>query len=405
MLLPKKLIIIALLGMISGFTLMISGNSLNFWLAKEGEDVTIIGIFTLVSLPYAINFIWAPLFDYVKLPFLSKKLGHRLSWIFLLHILLSINIYILSINDPKDNLWLFAMIATGISFLASAQDSVMGALKTEIIHKNQQPAVSGIYIFGYRIGMLLSSSGAIYLSIYVKWAFIYKIFSLSVVIFSILLISLARKVTIKPTPQEEIYLGKGFFASILKPIGTTSYLLMVLLFLILYRLPDNFISAMINPFLLHIGYNEYDIAIAGKLFGVVSALIGGFIASSIMQKSDILRSLLLFGAIHTISHTMFIVQEAYGKNLYLLFFVTGFESITSGMTMAAYIAFIASLCKGNFRATQYAFFSSMMGVSRAILPAVSGLIVASFNWQIFYLFVTIISLPPLAIIYYWRRKS
>ncbi len=376
-----KLLIIWLFGLISGFTLMITGNTLNYWLAKENVDLKSIGIFAFILIPYSINFLWAPFFDSVYLGRLSKILGHRLSWICLIQIFLSITIFALSTLTPKDNIILFALISLIISFFSSAQDTVLGAFRTEIIAKELQGSTSGIYIFGYRIGMLISSSGAIYLSRYLGWNNVYKIFSLLVLIYSAILVvttSHLKDMLIHETYSNNIYLNSfgrmniiNFIKNILKPVGSFSLVFLIIIFLILYRLPDNFISMMVNPFLINIGYNEFEIASAGKFFGVLSAIIGGLIASIVMKKKNILDSLMIFGIIHALAHTLFIVQQIYGKNLPLLFVTIGLENVTGGMTMAAYIAFIAFICQGKFRATQYSFFSSMMGFSRAIFPALS----------------------------------
>jgi PAT family beta-lactamase induction signal transducer AmpG len=191
---------------------------------------------------------------------------------------------------------------------------------------------------------------------------------------------------------------RNFMQNILRPVGTFSSVFWIIIFLILYRLPDNFINMMINPFLIHIGYNELEIASTGKFFGSISAIIGGLLASLIMKKKNILDSLLIFGMIHAIAHTLFIVQEIYGKNLPLLCITIGFEGVTGGMVMTAYVAFIASICQGKFRATQYSFFSSMMGFSRSIFPALSGYIVVQFGWQSFFTFITIATIPSLVLL-------
>jgi PAT family beta-lactamase induction signal transducer AmpG len=409
----SKLFIICLFGVISGFTLMITGNTLNYWLAKEHIDLQLVGIFAFILLPYSITFLWAPIFDTIVLWQFGTLLGHRLSWIVLIQLFLALFVFILSALIPQHNLSLFAIIALIISFLSSAQDSILGALRTEIIAKESQGMVSGIYIFGYRIGMLIASSGAIYLSTYIGWNNIYKIFSISILSFSIILIlnishlknkliqvdeeiTEPKLILTKPT-----YLFR-FIQNILKPVGPGSFIFLILAFLVLYRLPDNFITMMINPFLMHIGYDEFEIASTGKFFGVITAIIGGLIASFVMKKKNILDSLLIFGTAHAIAHTLFIVQEIYGKNLPLLFVTIGFESITGGMTMTAYIAFIASLCHGKFRTTQYSFFSSMMGLSRSIFPAFSGYIVVEFGWQSFFTFIIIATIPSLLIL---RRIS
>lgn len=405
----SKLLIIWLFGLTSGFTLMITGNTLNYWLAKEHIELESIGIFAFILIPYSINFLWAPIFDTVSLGVFTKKLGPRLSWILLIQILLSIAIFSLSTLNPNHGLILFALIALIISFLSSAQDTVLGAFRTEIIGRKAQGAASGIYIFGYRIGMLISSSGAIYLSSYLGWNNIYRIFALIVLSCAVILVSTIlslKNIMVSSsslfTNNHTNYSNKigvsAFVQNILRPVGPLSLVFLIIIFLILYRLPDNFINMMINPFLIHIGYNELEIASAGKFFGIISAIIGGLIASLIMKNRNILDSLLIFGIIHALAHTLFILQQIYGKNLPLLFLTIGLESITGGMTMTAYIAFIASICQGKFRATQYSFFSAMMGFSRSIFPALSGYIVVKFGWQNFFTFIIITTIPSLLLL-------
>lgn len=403
------------IGLISGFTIMLSGNTLNFWLSVEGIDIRTIGIFALVSLPYAINFLWAPIFDTKKIPIISKSFGHRVSWIICFQLLLSCFVYLLSIKNPGKNIVYFAIISLFISFFASAQDTLLGALKTEVIKRSMQGQIAGIYIFGYRFGMLLSGYCAIYVSSFMNFNIIYKIFSLILLIFPLLLILSSSTLNKEMIQNTDVYsmselsqnalIGriKSFIIQILQPTGSLKYISYILIFLILYRIADNFIVMMINPFMLKIGYTTLEIANAGKLFGIISAIIGGLVASYIMKKIKIIDCLMIFGAIHAFSHLSFLLQEIYGKNIYLLFFVIGFEGVTSGMTMAAYIAFIASLCHGKFRATQYSFFSSMMGLSRSILPSISGYLVTNVGWNIFFILMFILALLPLFISWYFKR--
>jgi PAT family beta-lactamase induction signal transducer AmpG len=415
MLTKKTFLIVWLLGLMSGFTIMITGNTLNFWLSIEELDIRTIGIFAIVTLPYALNFIWAPIFDIVKIPVLDKFFGQRLSWVIALQVFLSAAIYLMSKFNPTEEIIHVACAAILVSFLASSQDAALGGIRSELVKKEDQIAISGMYIFGYRIGMVMSNAGAIFISQYMSWNLVYELFSLIVIIFPILLILLSSH--IKPAPfkfddshnlifENNKNKFKSFIAilsKITKPIGDTKYIALILVFLVLYRLPDNFISMMINPFLLHIGYPAVTIATAGKLFGTISALIGGLLGSYIMRKRNVFDSLLLFGSIHAVAHILFVVQDIYGQNIYLLFIVTGFESISGGITMTAYIAFIATLCEGKFRSTQYAFFSSMMGLSRSIFPALSGYMVANLGWTIFFLFTTIATVPALIIILYLEK--
>ncbi|MFV9957598.1 MAG: MFS transporter, partial [Rickettsia conorii subsp. raoultii] len=196
----------------------------------------------------------------------------------------------------------------------------------------------------------------------------------------------------------------NFIYNALKPIGSVYFMILILIFLVLYRLPDNLINVMINPFLLHLEYDAFEIASVGKFWGVVGAIIGGLVGGVIMKHKNILNSIFLFGIIHALGHILFIFLEINGKNSLLLFITIGIASITGGMTMTAYIAFISSLCQGKFRATQYSFLSSMMGISRSIFPIISGYMVVNFGWQNFFLFTTIITIPSLLILLKIKTK-
>ncbi|WP_395477502.1 AmpG family muropeptide MFS transporter [Rickettsia endosymbiont of Pantilius tunicatus] len=403
----RSLSIIWLFGLISGFNIMITGNTLNYWLAKENIALQTIGLLSLITLPYSINFLFAPIFDSLRIKYLDKIFGHRLSWICLTSIVLVFFVYILSFLNPFDNLLLFASISLIISFFSSMQDTILSAFRTEIVNKESLGFASGIYIFGYRFGMLIANSGAIYLSIYLTFNEIYKIFAILIFVYLILLIVGVKYCRFDQNNDIEQTTDNNngtfaFIRNILKPIGSIPFIILV--FLVLYRLPDNFINVMINPFLLHLEYDAFEIGSVGKFWGVMGAIVGGLLGGFIMKKKNILDSILLFGIIHALAHILFIILKIYGKNSTLLFITIGAESITGGMTMTAYIAFISSLCQGKFRATQYSFFSSMMGISRSIFPIISGYIVVNFGWQNFFLFTTIITIPSLIILLKIKTK-
>ncbi|HJD56034.1 MAG TPA: MFS transporter [Rickettsia endosymbiont of Pyrocoelia pectoralis] len=427
MLPTSRLFIIWLLGFISGFNIMISGNTLNYWLASENIPLQTIGIFAFITLPYSINFVLAPIFDTVRIKYLDKIFGHRLSWICLISISLVLSTYFLSLINLKNDLLLFGITALIISFFSAIQDTILSAFRTEIVSKEAVGFTSGIYIFGYRIGMLLAGSGAIYLSIYLTFNEIYKIFAGLVLIHSILLILAARYASLcydRHCEQQKTTRQSRKTIKILRilldcfdelhcnssrnykqnNINLLSFIALILAFLILYRLPDNFINVMINPFLLHLGYDAFEIASVGKFFGIIGAMVGGLLGGFIMKKKDIISSMLFFGIIHALAHILFIILEIYGKNSALLFITIGAESITGGMTMTVYIAFISSLCHGKFRATQYSFLSSMMGISRSIFPVISGYIVVKFGWQNFFFFATIITIPSLLMLLKIKTK-
>ena len=369
--------------------MLLSGNSLNFWLAKEGVSTISIGMFSLIALPYSINFIWAPLIDRVRVPYFTERFGQHVSWVIILQFLSSFIILCLSTLNPMQDLLEIAIFSFLLSVCASTQDIAFNSLRASISTKETLGNFSAIHILGYRLGAIIASSGAIYFSAFMSWNKIYGFFSILLLLVVWVFVYLIHHCD-KSTEYNKANKGLNIDFRLL---------LWLLLFLILYRVADNFINVMINPFLLHLQFNEYEIAVAGKLCGIMSATAGSFFAGYYMSRYNNLAKLLLyFGVLHLVAHSFFILQSIFLHNLTLLYFVIAVESFTGGMTMTVYMAFITTLCRGS--SARYSFFSSMMGISRAILPAISGYIVAQYGWVMFFSFVTILAAPSLLILYF-----
>ena len=130
----------------------------------------------------------------MKVPILDRLFGQRLSWVITIQILLSASIYLMSIFNPTEDILKIASAAVLVSFLSSSQDAALGGIRTEIVKKKDQVAISGVYIFGYRIGMVLSNAGAIFISQYISWNLVYELFSVIVITFPILLILLSNDI-------------------------------------------------------------------------------------------------------------------------------------------------------------------------------------------------------------------
>jgi PAT family beta-lactamase induction signal transducer AmpG len=156
--------------------------------------------------------------------------------------------------------------------------------------------------------------------------------------------------------------------------------------------------------LLDLNFSVPQIATTGKLCGSIGAIIGGIIGGYLMQRFNIIQSLLYFGAIHTSAHLLLALQAIVGNNLLLYFITSISESVTGGMAMAAYIAFITSICRGKYKATQQGFFTSMMGVSRSIFPSLSGFMASTYGWLNFFLISFGLSIPALIILFYMRKS-
>jgi len=398
-------ILISLFGFISGFTLIITSNSLNFWLAKTNVTSQIIGLASIVGIPYSFNFLWSPIVDKYNIPYITEKYGHRYSWIIILQFCMTIFIFLLSFCDPTKDIIILCILALIISFFSSTKDAVLNAWRSEITEPAKNGAsLTGLYIFGYRIGLLISSSATIYISTQISWPNIYRIYGLIVLIFPFLLYFFSKNYrknneTYNTEKYNNIIFSR-FIKNIVINYGGIASFSFLLVFLILYKIPDYFLASMINIFTLELNYNEYEIASIGKFLGMLGAIIGGFIASFLLNKISILRSLYIFGIIHAFSLLLFLNLIFFKHNLIIYGLVSGIQSLTGGMAMAAYISYITSLCHGQYRATQYSLFSSMMGLSRTLFPSISGYIVSSGGWTFFYIFIFLISIPPIIMIRY-----
>lgn len=417
---------IAYLGFISGFLLLITGNTLNFWLSKYGASYETIGLFSLVSVPYAFNFLWAPIFDRVKLNILPFNLHYRVKWLLILHLCGASAVFFLSFVSPVESTFLAATLAIFISFFNSSQDIVLNAYRSELTPQNKLAKTSGTYIFGYRLGMIVSGPLVIAISKYLTFQQIYLILSLVYLTFPIGILFLSSRYPEHQTRHPELQprhpeLDSGSpltqedpgsikarmtnvsnsdssLYSIFKNIGPLSVIFGLLSFLALYRIGDNFISVMINPFLLNEGFTEFQIAYYGKLCGIIGSAFGGIVASNVIDNKNLTRCLIWFGILHSFSHLSYIGIIYSGNENVALVLATIFDSVTGGMTMAAYIALISCLCKGKYRTTQYAIFSAMMGVSRTILPSIAGYIVWIGNWHIFFMISVVLIIPSLIIL-------
>ena len=199
----KRMLRIFLLGLMSGFPWVLIGSALTLWLKENDLSRTTIGWAGLIFGVYAINFLWAPLIDRLYLPFLSKKIGHRKSWIILMQSFIFICLLLWSFLDPNENLWLIVAIGLGIAISSATQDITIDALRIEQIGENEKDllaagaAISVVgWWTGYKIGGLISLVSADYLQkngFENYWQISFLILSLIILTCSFLLLLVPEK--------------------------------------------------------------------------------------------------------------------------------------------------------------------------------------------------------------------
>lgn len=404
----KKMLVLLALGFSSGFPFLLVFGTLTLWLKKSGIALAMIGSFSLVKIPYSVKWLWSPILDNTKLPLLSF-LGRRRSWAVLIQICLLISIYFMSCINPAEKTGLMAVLAFITAFLSASQDIVLDAYRVECFAKNPEKQANGVAIFvlGYRLGLIYSGAGALYLASYYDWNMAYKFMALGMLIglSAILLTSEAVEYTYTKTKRNiKEFLNNSIiepFKDFIKKDGW--YWILILIFT--YHLSNAYFNPVINPFYDDMKFTEREIANVMKLYGMIAAITGGIAGGLIITKIGLKKGLLYFGILQCLSTMLFSVQAVYGHHMPLFIIVVTIENFISGLATTALVAYISSLCNKSYTATQYALLSSVMGASRDIFSSTSGVVAAYLGWKLFFIVSAFMSLPGIFIIIFCLKND
>ncbi|MFH1155798.1 MAG: AmpG family muropeptide MFS transporter [Pseudomonadota bacterium] len=386
----RKMVVAFVMGFNSGLPLLLTLSVLQAWMKKEGVDLTVIGAFSLVGLPYTVKFLWAPLFDRFTFP----GSGRRKGWIILCQVLLMAAIALLGLTDPGQAPWMVAGAAFVVTFFSASQDIVIDAFRREDMLDEELGLGSSLYIYGYRVGMLLASGGGLILADHIPFSMVYLIMA------ACLIPGIAVSV-LTPEPPEAPGKPATLVQAVVEPMKeyfSRDGALWILAFILLYKIGDTMASAMTTPFYLDIGFSNTEIGTVVKLFGFWATLGGTFTGGILMLKMGINRSLWIFGVLQAVSTAGFAWLAVVGHSIAGLSGVVVFENITSGMGTAAYAAFMASMTDKRFTATQYALLTSLMGIPRVMASAPTGFFAKNLGWEWFFLACTAAALPGMLLL-------
>ncbi|MEG3639929.1 AmpG family muropeptide MFS transporter [Magnetococcus sp. PR-3] len=404
----RRVMAVLFLGFSSGLPLALTFGTLTLWLAEEGISKTTIGLFALVGVPYTFKFAWAPLMDSLAIPWLTRRFGRRRSWALFTQVGLAVTIFLLGLSNPLEAPFVTAILALTVSFMSASQDIVIDAYRVELLEDHQQGAGAAMIVLGYRMGMLVSGAGALYLASSVSWAATYGIMALCM---SVGMVTVLLNVEPKGAPKE-LMQGHGGFVpwfkdAVLAPFQnfmTRPGWLWVLVFILLYKLGDALAGVMSNPFYLELAFTKIEIANISKLFGLAASIIGGLIGGVVVSRMGMMRALLLCGVLQMLSNLMFVIQAEVGHNVSMLAVTIGVENLAGGMGTAAFVAYLSGLCNRAYTATQYALLSSLAAVGRTMLASNAGWMAELSSWSLFYGITTLAALPGLLMIPWMMRR-
>jgi PAT family beta-lactamase induction signal transducer AmpG len=340
--------------------------------------------------------------DRVRLPLLTARFGRRRGWALLIQFLLALAILALGLTDPATDLTRVAICAIVVAFLSASQDIVIDAYRVELLDKDEQGAGAAATQIGYRVGMLASGAGALYLAQYFSWTAAYGVMAV-LILLSMIVIVATREPHSPPAVR-----GAWLMTTVVAPFADFAkrrYWLLILIFVVLYKFGDALAGVMSGPFYIELGFEKSEIASVTKVFGVIASIVGVSLGGAAVYRWGLMRAVFICGALQMVSNLMYLVQLWAGHDLGMLAVTIAAENITGGMASAAFVAYLSSLCSPAFTATQYALLSALAAIARTLLASSGGFFADHLGWGSFFVLATACCVPGLALLLFLMRSA
>jgi len=431
--LDRRMIRILLLGIISGFPWVLIGSSLSLWLKEEGLSRSTIGWAGLIFAVYAFNYLWAPLIDRIRIPWLTNKVGHRRGWIIVMQLVILLSLLCWNLVDPAANLALVITVGLIIAIASATQDITVDALRIEQIGKDEgksMQAGAAMAVVGWWTGYKLGGVIALNAAEYFENAGFENYWQLTFLILGIVIIAcnigLMFVHEAQPIERQEAQrrtdemiqskLGASNFATksaawisgtIAGPIisffkkNGFKIALGILAFVFLFKIGEAFLGRMSIVFYKEIGFSKSDIALYSKGLGwittVVFTLLGGLFAI----RSGVIKAMFVSGILMASTNLLFSLLAWSGKSEWLFAIAVIFDDMAAAFATVAFVAFISMLVDRTYTATQYALLASIGTAGRTTLAASSGAMVDWLNgdWGIFFIITAVMVIPSLIFLY------
>src|SRR6202162_2352388 len=390
-----RVLIVMFLGFSSGLPLALSGATLLVWMRESGVDLGTIGLFALVGTPYTVKFLWAPLTDALDVPLLSRWFGRRRGWLVFTQILLMAAIVFLGSCNPAGAPRLVALRALLVATASATQDIVVAAFRVESLPENEQAAGMASYVAAYRIGMLVSTAGALFLvsgfqsygfDHYAAWRAGYVVMAAFVLIGIVTTLCATepeKSVAANVVHARETSLKRVIDAA----VGAFSEFLsrglafLALTFVVLFKFTDALSGAMTAPFVIDLGFSRNEYAAIIKGVGLAATLIGGFAGGFVARAFSLPASLWIGGLLQATANLAFTAQAVVGLNAAWLTFAIVAENFPSAIGTVIFVAYLSALCRNPLHtATQYALLTALAAVGRTYLSSGAGFIAATAGW-------------------------
>ena len=412
----RRLALMLALGFSSGLPFLLVFSTQSVWLREAGISRTEIGLLSYVALAYTFKFLWAPIIDTFDVPALAKLLGRRLAWMLVAQLGVATGLACLAFGDPAHTIaWTIAS-AFLVAFMSATQDVVVDGWRINAAPPERQGMMLATYQLGYRLALLCAGAGALYLADFMSWKAAYLAMSAFMAV-GISACLLARGVpqdgaiAAAPASATSPLAFPSLASSFVEPLADLirrkgPMLVLILILVALYRLPDFVSGVMANPLYIDLGFSKSDIATVSKLYGVWVGIAGAFAGGFAVSRFGLMPTLICGGIAASASHLMLALLAQSGPRIELLTLAISVENFASGFAGTALMAYMSSLTSPAFAATQYALLSSLYALPGKLVGGLSGFMVDSFGYPAFFAMTSLIGIPVALLgLIVWRSSA
>jgi len=396
--LQRTPITLLFLGISSGVPFLLSLSTLSIWLAEDQIGKDIIGALMLTNLPYSLKFLIAPYVYKIKVPYVSSEKRrppgvYRVLGI-IAQLLIILSIFALALCRPSQNIYWCCFWCFLMSLSSAIQDISIDAYRLYVTnnldHATLGPSAA-MESVGFKIGMILSGGGTIYLAHHYGWPLAYIMTSGFILLGVAAFLSINTKMF--HINREEDFSQNDFLQNFKNDFLKKSYLLPLIGFVIFFKTADTVLNAMAAPFLIEMGFSKLEFASVSKVFGLALSIAGGILSGVFIQIWGTFSVVRLCIGAQLISCLLFIVQGLLGYNLWFLFVSIGIESLTSGITATVFIAYLSTFSKGKFAVATFTLLCSIGSLSRIAASSLSGVVSENFGWFVLFLLAGFCCIP------------
>jgi len=408
---PASLRMLAL-GFAAGLPLLLVLGTLSFRLREAGIDRSTIGYLSWVGLAYGVKWMWAPLVDRMPIPWLTRQLGRRRSWLLLSQLVIAGGLVGMALNDPSQLLGPLVACAVAVAVASATQDIALDAYRIESAEVNAQAALAASYQTGYRLAMIWAGAGVLWIAAWAQgeqttgyvqsaWQAAYLVMALCMLPGMLVVLSAPEPVPAPFKPARSV--AEWLKGAVIEPfvdfwLRYRWQAVLLLALISVYRISDVVMGIMANPFYVDMGFTKSEVAGVTKVYGVIMTLVGAFVGGVLAARFGVMRVLMLGAALSAASNLLFVWLSGVGHDVQALVWVISADNLASGIASAAFIAYLSSLTNISYSATQYALLSSMMLLLPKFIAGFSGQYVDAHGYASFFTATAWLGVPVLLLV-------